>query len=311
MNNNKKIFILLIISIILILSCSNGLKYDGKLRWTAININSKQQQGDAHLISKNNKYVLIDAGHISYAKTKLLPYLRGNQVDHLDAVFISHPHIDHYGGVKILFENNIKINKLYMNLPTKMQMQKEWWGGKYQDLIDIQNLAKKQGTQVLSIKQGDKFIFDNSSYIEILYIYDGINTPVGETDINDMSAIMMIHDGDNKFLLTGDLNSQLGEYLATHANNIQADILKSPHHGTEGFAPNSFFEKVSPNVLVVPSPKDLWCSERSKRSRELSKKYHYQTFINGFHGDITIISYDNKYEVLTQFEPKVICKGIK
>ena len=270
------------------------------LTWTAINVSPNIQQGDAHLISKNGKYFLIDAGHISYAREVLLPFLKKKGVSELEAVLITHPHNDHYGGVKALIENHFKIKSLYMNMPTKEQMDKEYWGGTYNELLTIRDLAKTHHIKIMPIKKGDKLIFDKKSFIEVLYVYDGLHSPVGKTDINGMSVIAMIYDRNNKFLLTGDLNKKLGKYLGENADNIEADILKAPHHGTEGFAPNVFFETVNPKVLIVPSPKHLWFSKRSERTRALAKKYHYQTYVNGYHGDITVISNGDSYTIHTQ-----------
>jgi competence protein ComEC len=278
------------------------------LKWISINVCTDTQQGDAHLISKNGKLFLIDTGHFSASKSNFIPFLKEQKITKIDAVIISHAHNDHYGGVKSLFENNISIEKLYINFPTKEQMSKEWWGGKYQDLVDIKNIAKTNNTKVLPINQGDKFVFSDNSYIEVLYVYDGINTPVGETDINDMSAVMMIYDGTNRFLLTGDLNSKIGAYLAENATNIEADILKVPHHGAEGLAPNSFFDKVNPKAIIVTSPKYLWCSQRDERVRNLSRDRGYGTYVNGFHGHITVISNENNYKILTQHDSVKICE---
>ena len=277
------------------------------LTWTSINVCTQTQQGDAHLISKNGKHFLIDGGHPSVSTTHLLPFLKQKGINRLDAVMINHPHSDHYGGVKALFENDIKVGRLYMNMPTPSQMKQEWWGGKYQDLLDIRKLAEEKGSPISPIRQGDKFVFDQKSFIEVLYIYDGIHTPIGHTDINDMSAITMITDGSNHFLLTGDLNIGLGTYLAENADNIKADVLKVPHHGTEKLAPNSFFEKVSPKDIIVTAPANLWCDKRSKRIRDLAKANHYGTYINGFQGNITVKSCHGSYVITTEKQVKNFC----
>ena len=279
------------------------------LTWTSINVCSDTRQGDAHLISKNGKHYLIDGGHPEVTQTHFLPFLEQHKITHLDAVMINHPHSDHYGGIKALFENHIKIDRLYMNMPTPQQMKQEWWGGSYQDLIDIQKLAAKNGTPISPIRQGDKFLFDKSSSMEVLYIYDGIHTPIGKTDINDMSAITMIKDGTNRFLLTGDLNLALGTYLAENAHNIKADVIKVPHHGTEKLAPNSFFEKVSPKDIVVTSPHDLWCSKRSKRIRTLAAEKKYGVYVNGIQGHITVTSDGKTYTIATEKNVKELCKS--
>lgn len=277
------------------------------LTWTAINVNRDIKQGDAHLISKNGHHVLIDAGAIGYSKSLLLPFLQSKGIDKIDHLYISHPHDDHYGGVIPLIESDIQIGAIHMTLPPKNRMDIEYWGGKYSDLLEIQAIAKKHNIPVFPIISGEKITLDKLSFIEVLYSYDGIHTPIGKTDINDMSAIMMIVDGKNRFLLTGDLNHGLGKHLALNAHNIKADIIKAPHHGAETFAPDIFFKKVNPQVMIVPSPKDLWCSQRSERSRKLALDNNYTTYINGFHGHITVVSDGTKYSIETQLKAEDIC----
>ena len=286
--NNIKYITLIFLSVIF-LGCEKK-NLTNTLTWTAINVNAVTQQGDAHLISKNNKHFLVDTGHSIYASNILIPYLKNKGINKIESILITHPHNDHYGGIKTLIKNNFKIQTIYMNIPTKKQMDKEYWGGTYAELLEIQALSKKHNINFSEVKIGDRLEFDSISYMEILYVYNGINTPVGTTDINDMSVISMLNHGKNKFLFTGDLNEKLGTYLAEHANNIQADILKAPHHGTEGFPPNSFFEKVSPKVLIVPAPKHLWFHKRSKRTRDLAIKNNYKTYVNGYNEHITITS---------------------
>ena len=307
---NRRDFIKLILSVPVLggwfSGCTFG-KESNHLTWTSIDVCSDTMQGDAHLVSKNGKHYLIDGGYYDLARTHLIPYLKERKVTRLDAAMINHPHADHYGGIKALLEDSFSIGRLYMNMPTPQQMEQEWWGGKYQDLVEIRKLAAKNGIPIFPIRQGDKFIFDDSSHMEVLYICDGIHTPIGHTDINDMSAITMIVDGKNRFLLAGDLNLYLGTYLAENAHNISADVFKVPHHGTEKLVPNSFFEKVSPRDIIITAPKYLWCDKRSERIRSLAVKQHYGTYINGYHGHIAVISNGNNYTIATEKTPKKIC----
>ncbi len=294
---------LILISMLVFLGCgnsetNNSSETNSKLTWTAINVNAEIKRGDAHLISNNGKHFLIDAGHTYYAHSVLIPYLESVGVNELEGILITHPHADHYGGVEDLIENNFKIKTIHMNMPTRERLGDVLYDG----LLRIKTLAESHNIEIVPIIQGDRLVFDKNSFIEVLYIYDGINTPIGTTSVNDMSAITMIYDGKNRFLLTGDLDKSLGKYLAENANNIQADILKAPHHGIETFAPNSFFEKVNPKVLIVPSPQHFWSSEKSSRIRELARKYHYETYVNGFHGHITVTSDGNTYTIKTEKE---------
>ncbi|MEA1880423.1 MAG: MBL fold metallo-hydrolase, partial [Campylobacterota bacterium] len=223
-------------------------------------------------------------------------------VKSIDKVLITHPHNDHYGGLKVLIDEGIKIKTIFMNIPTKKQMAQEPWGGSYADIEEIQTLANKADISIVPVVMGDRYIFDSDSFIEVLYVYNGIDTPVGKTDLNDMSAVCMVYHGDNRFLLTGDLNKKLGGYLAKNVDNLRADILKSPHHGTEHFAPNAFFDKVEAKVLIVPAPKHIWWSTNSKRTRDLARKKGYETYVNGFHGNIKVTSDGTKYTIKTDRE---------
>lgn len=48
-----------------------------------------------------------------------------------------------------------------------------------------------------------------------------------------------------------------------------------------------------------------------KHLRELAKKEGYKTYINGFHGHITVTSQDNNIIISTEKSPKEICKEVK
>ena len=121
-------------------------------------------------------------------------------------------------------------------------------------------------------KPGLLFDLGNGATIKILYAFEGVHTPVGKTGINDLSLIMMLEQFGHKILFTGDLNKPIGEYLAQNALEIKAEVLKVPHHGTEGTAPNSFLKAVDPKYALVPAPKELWCSKRSLRIRNWFQK---------------------------------------
>jgi competence protein ComEC len=291
----KLIFLTLVL---LLQSCNSPFSY-GKLTWTAINVNAYLQQGDAHLISKGGKHILIDVGHYTYAKKILVPTLQKLKIKSIEKILISHPHNDHYGGLIALIEAGFEIRAIHMNMPSKSQMAQEPWGGKYTELEEIQALTKIHHIPILPIKMGDRYSFDSDSYLDVLYVYNGIDTPIGKTDINDMSAVCMLHHGKNSFLFTGDLNKRLGRYLTDNAKDIKADILKSPHHGTEGFPPDSFFDKVEAKVLIVPAPKHIWWSKRSKRMRDIARKKGYETYVNGFHGNIVVTTDGETYSIKT------------
>ena len=267
------------------------------LVWTAINVNYLTQQGDAHLLQINHtNYFLIDTGHKLYAP-RLIRFLQQQGVRRLNAVIITHGHNDHYGGLIPILQSPIAVERIYFNPPAPELVTNEWWGCSPTELDDIRNELARRGIPLAPMTAQTRWSFANGIALRVLYIYDGLHTPLGRTDINDTSAILMLTHRRMKYLLASDLNRALGHYITAQngAVPLKADILKVPHHGTESLPDNDFFETVRPAVMVVPSPKELWLSERSHRVRLLADTC--PTFINGLHGDIVIKSYGYWYRI--------------
>lgn len=258
------------------------------LTWTSIDVNSPASQGDAHLIQVGNRAVmLIDTGHPS-AMVMLLRWLNNHHVRNIESVVISHGHRDHYGNLTNLIVQGISISNVCFNPPSPKHINHESYGVSKDDLNAISALCRQHNIPVRNVTSGMEWSWGSNITMKVLYAFDGNHTPVGETDINDMSAVMMLTCGKTKVLFTGDLNAPIGRYITKNrdAVPIQADILKAPHHGTEGTVDNEFYQAVNPYVIVVPTPAVLWQSDRSKRIRELMHNKLY--LVNSIDGDITV-----------------------
>ena len=299
--NCKKIFATVLL--FAWVACAFGqAKAGGSLLWTMINVNYAPQQGDAHLIQTDTgKNILIDTGHYWAAENIMIPYLQSKRVKVLHQVFITHPHKDHYSGLLAMVKKGIKIKELFFNLPDRTVCDAEIpWGCDYAEILNYHQTLINSGVKVSEATAGMAFKIGSDASLDILYAYDGVNTPVGRTDINDMSLIMKLRHGTQTALFTGDLNNKMGEYLAKEGKNLKADILKLPHHGTEGAAPDSFFEAVSPTAALVPSPALLWCSARSARMKTWFEGRKIPTYVNGFAGHVLVKMQKDSYQVTTQ-----------
>jgi competence protein ComEC len=136
--------------------------------------------------------------------------------------------------------------------------------------------------------------------LDVICLYDGFVSPVGKTDVNDTSIIVRLSHGATRALFTGDLNNALGAYLARSGFDLSANVLKVPHHGAEGCAPDEFFARVNAKAALVPSPKALWLSPRSKRIRDYFSEHHIPTYISGIHGHVTVIMTAQGFTVETE-----------
>lgn len=262
-----------------------------RLEWTMIDVNEAGQQGDAHLISvEDGELVLIDAGPRELAEKSLLPILARRQISSLDLVFISHAHMDHYGGLDTLLDHDIGINQLYFNLPERQRCEREVpWGCDYQDVQRIRRRLESAGIELTQARTGMCFSLGDHSELEILYAYDGLSPRIERADINDMSLVMKLSHHGFSCLFTGDLNEDIGGYLAEHSNNLAADVLKIPHHGIEPVTPELFFEKVDPRWGLVSAPAQFWLSEMSTRVKSWFVDHNIPVYVSGISGDISVI----------------------
>jgi competence protein ComEC len=262
-------------------------RQSGETVWTMLNVNSGLTQADAHVLRMPDGQVfLVDAGNVS---SDLPGLLRRHGIEYIDKIVISHPHKDHYAGLGPLLDGGIGLGGLYMNEPVREICDQERpWGCDFAHVQATLERCRSRGIPVKAMHAGDVLYDRAETRLEVLYAYDGLDTPIGRTDINDTSVILRLTHGRIKALFTGDLNQAMGAYLARNGVGLEANILKVPHHGAESVAPNEFFDRVAPTLALAPAPAGLWQSERNRRVREHLRSMGVATLVNGLDGDVTV-----------------------
>ncbi len=151
------------IGIVVVMSLYYASLRDPDFEWTMVDDNYSQQQADAHFISvRNGKTILIDAGHRNTAEKSLLPFLKEKSINEIDTVFISHPHVDHYGGLDILLDSDIQIKEVYFNIPDKAICDQEIpWGCDYNDLLTLHKKLRDKGVNIRSAKAERSTYWEN------------------------------------------------------------------------------------------------------------------------------------------------------
>lgn len=266
----------------------------GAVVWDMLAV-SGRTQADSHLLRfPDGKTFLIDAGE----SEPLVPQLERLGIKHIDRILISHPHHDHYEGLRSLMKSQITVSEVDFNVPLAPVCDREKpWGCRLEDVLQVREELRARGVMLGGQKVGEVF-HDGVGRLEVLYVYDGEHTPVGPTDANDTSAILLLTVGNTKVLFPGDLNRLVGGYLAKQNDpRLKAQLLKVPHHGTEGCAPDEFFAWVAPQAAFVPAPAELWRSDRSKRIRSWFEQFRIPTYVSGIAGRVRVVLLPDSYRV--------------
>lgn len=214
----------------------------------------------------NAKYAMIDTGARKYNGTKdktyakkkdpAYEYLKKMGVKHLEFVILTHPHRDHIGGlVKILKDKTITINTIYGNslemtylrsndnVKEQTSETAKWTkfdSDTYQnvkDEIEKRNSEEDESLHVKYVipKAGSKIYLGQAQItfygpLENNYKY-GRQVDLNVRQENKYSIVTRIVYGKNSFLMTGDAQRETIEKIIKKGYNLQAQVLKEPHHG--------------------------------------------------------------------------------
>lgn len=194
-------------------------------------------QGDSTLITCEGHAMLIDTGEATKG-TAIQNYLQKQKIDKLDYLILTHPDSDHIGGApviitkfqidKVFTSNYEKDNKTYMKL--------------------IQALDNKRLKQTTP-KVGTKYSLGTAEFT-ILAPNNTYRNP------NDASIALLLQNGKNRFLFTGDAEEDAEQDILENGLDISADVYKAGHHGSRTATSEKFFEAVSPSSAVISCGED-------------------------------------------------------
>lgn len=201
-------------------------------------------QGDCIVVRTPNEHVLIvDAGSITpeddMGRRIVLPYLRAQGINRVDALLLTHPDDDHVGGAVSLLER-IPIGRLLISgLPSISPV--------YAHVLET---ARRRGVPVITLARGQTIDFHDSVVAEVL------NPPVGrlprsEHADNDGSLVIRVRKGRTDVLLTGDAEQIAEHDMIRSGADMRADVLKLGHHGSRSSSSDEFLEAVHPSAVVV------------------------------------------------------------
>ncbi len=189
--------------------------------------------------------VLIDAGlktpYFDAGMSVVLPFLRWKNVRSLDGIVISHPQMDHMGGVPAVM-STIAPSGIWWNpirpIPAFME--------------EILAGARGLGIPVHQADRAQPVVELGGCELRFLNIPGRIMSEGPcPLNINNTSVVCTVSYGKLTVLFTGDLESDGEKQLLASGIPLRATVLKVGHHGCGNATSVEFLRAVRPRAAVI------------------------------------------------------------
>jgi competence protein ComEC len=214
---------------------------DGRLRLTIIDVG----QGDAIFLSLPDGHtMLIDGGpgggpRFDVGEHVVAPFLWEQSVRRLDALVMTHPDLDHAGGLPAILRHF---------------HVREFWGNRVNELPDgLARLLEQSGTVRRALQRGERIQLGPAQVTVLNPASPPLQgSPRGPaSDENSNSLGLRLDWKKLSILLTADIEAE-GEGSLIHSTlPLSAEVLKVGHHGSRFSTTPTFLNAVRPSVALI------------------------------------------------------------
>lgn len=192
-------------------------------------------QGDgAMIILPGGEKMIIDGGRPNGQLQANLENVLPTSDRYIDVVMISHPQLDHFGGLIDVLKN---YNVGAVLTSDQVSEQAAWQ--------ELERVMKEKKIRRIVLSAGDKIRYQDSQF-------DILSPGVSEfaKDINDVSLVTILRSGGIKAFFGGDISAAKEKELAGKYD-VDIDVLKVSHHGSKYSSDSVFLKEASPLVSVI------------------------------------------------------------
>lgn len=189
-------------------------------------------QADCAVLRTEGRVYLIDTGD---PYTPAADYLSAMNYAP-DAIFLTHPHQDHAGGLKSVLE---------VCTPKRIYLSANWGAYEAGDVVtEALATAQSRGVELVSVSAGDEIALSDKTILEVRSPVAGI----ARNSANDDSLILCLKYGDASALFCGDAPAEVVE-----GNSGDVDLLKVGHHGGADALSPSLLAESTPSAAILSS----------------------------------------------------------
>lgn len=189
-------------------------------------------QADAALLFDRDKTIAIDVGVDGSAT---LDYLQDAGRD-IDALYLTHLHIDHTGGVPYLLDSGVKIKQVYLPVNAALQRLDE-------KTLAVLERIQQEGIPIREIAAGEEHTYPT---VTIRSLWPDAATLRTGQDANDLPLVLHIAMDGYTILNAADLTGRYENYAVQ-----PCDVLKAAHHGSADSNGAGFLDAANPQLVMI------------------------------------------------------------
>jgi len=234
--------------------------------------------GDAILVELPDRTaMMIDAGEEKYAQD-IVSYLKKQGVKKISTAILTHPHENHFGGFKEVFDK-FSVAQFYINGDEKRAEQG------YAQVIEN---AHSHDIPIRIVKRVEH-IRPATKNVGVQILHP--NNLSGAA--NENSIVIWITFDKISFLLTSDIQQpQQKEIIEFYPEIRSADVVQIPHHG--GNINMKFAETLGNRIFIVSTGENKYGKPHQKELEKLQGK----TLRTDVHGTIVFESDGKRVQLL-------------
>ncbi|QQK75854.1 MBL fold metallo-hydrolase [Salicibibacter cibarius] len=236
-------------------------------------------QGDSILLEGPDFNILVDTGR--HDRDEVVPYIEDQDIEQLDLVVGTHSHADHIGQLDRVM-HNLDIDEVWMN-------GEEGTSDTFERALDA---VLESDADYEEPDAGDTDEI-GSAEIEVVHPQSLSGDP------NDDSIVMSVSYGDTSFMLTGDAEEAAESEMVNSDHELDADILKVGHHGSDTSSTSSFLEEVSPETAVYQAGEGNSYGHPHDEAVDRITSMDIELYGTAEHGHVLITTDGDSYDVET------------
>ena len=243
-------------------------------------------QGDSILIqAENGSNILIDGGPDKRVMKRLSEQLDFGERN-LDAVILTHPHYDHFFGLNSVIKR-FEVGKLFLP-PTE------------EDSPAFKNFLQRVAIEEVPMIQVTAPLKINvSSACDLEFLHPRIEDD-SYSNLNDISIVNKLECDTSSFLFTGDIEEEAEKDVLSRDIDLESDVLKVAHHGSNTSSDPEFLKQVSPDLAVIQVGENNSFGHPSLRTIRNLERLDSLVLRNDKHGTVTVIDKGNHLELVTE-----------